>query len=311
MGSQYPVQQIQNFEQLLTKEYISKPEGSTVADLKKAVRKMGLNCFALHGLGINSLRQAEDPLILHVASAGQLETYNHWMLFLGIENGEAVVVDSESGKKRTPLDVLLARWDGIALVVFDNENPKTDYGRVETLSKLTYVVATLTTVSAAFLFLSFVNLDSALTLFGTSFLCIFGFQHFINDVGLGKTIKANLYVQTAISKGNFPLVTYRELAQEIQSSQTRLLLIDARDENSFGYGCIPGATNIPVFFDDAELTEALLGVPRSQNIVIYCQSSGCVYDETLGIRLAGMGFDKIRLYREGWSGWQNRRNGKK
>ena len=148
------------------------------------------------------------------------------------------------------------------------------------------------------------KLDSAWLVFLCSFFIIFGFQHFATDVGLGNSGNANLYVQTAISKGNFPLISHEELNMAVGKADSGILLVDARDEVSFSYGSIPGAKNISVFFDDSELIEALKDVERTRKVVIYCQSSKCTYDEKLGIKIAGLGFDRIRLYKEGWSHWK-------
>jgi Peptidase C39 family len=108
------------FETLLRPRYLSSWEGSSIKELRQAVIDAGAHAIALSGLGAESLRSARKPMVLHVASDGQLKRYNHWVVFCGMENEKALLLDAPNPMQLVPLSDILARWDGTALVVSDD-----------------------------------------------------------------------------------------------------------------------------------------------------------------------------------------------
>jgi len=85
-----------------------------------------------------------------------------------------------------------------------------------------------------------------------------------------------------------------------------VLLVDARHYADYARGHIPGAINIPVTLAVQERDKRLDGWPRSSRIVVYCQSSGCDYDERVASELLLDGFRDISLFHEGWQEWERR-----
>ncbi len=45
-------------------------------------------------------------------------SYQHWVLFLGVDSGNAKIQDGEGGSFPMPISELLSRWDGKAIAVF-------------------------------------------------------------------------------------------------------------------------------------------------------------------------------------------------
>jgi len=82
------------FETILRPRYISSRRGSSVEELQQAVIDAGAHAVALADLGAESLRAARHPMILHVATDGQLKQYDHWVLFCGMEKGNARLLDA-------------------------------------------------------------------------------------------------------------------------------------------------------------------------------------------------------------------------
>ena len=112
------------FVELVDTRFVGSRKGSTISELIAAAEFLGVNATPLHHLSEISLYNAVDPLILHFASYGQLEVYDHWVLFLGIEEDQAVILDAASGEFLVPVSEVLLRWDGIAIAIHAESRPK-------------------------------------------------------------------------------------------------------------------------------------------------------------------------------------------
>ncbi|MFQ5511598.1 MAG: rhodanese-like domain-containing protein [Candidatus Krumholzibacteriia bacterium] len=80
-------------------------------------------------------------------------------------------------------------------------------------------------------------------------------------------------------------------------------LLDARSEQEFAEGHLPGAINIPYDnFTDyyAELDDL---VPRDADVVTYCRSVTCELGEDLARELQLAGYERVIVYRGGWEEW--------
>jgi hypothetical protein len=85
------------FFELLTGEYVSSFAGSTTRDLLRAIEKLGCSGKPYQCLSSRSLEGSNYPMILHVSGRGALGTYQHWVLFLGLDSGSAIIQDGEGG----------------------------------------------------------------------------------------------------------------------------------------------------------------------------------------------------------------------
>ena len=108
------------FETLLRPRYMSSREGSSLKELRQAVIDASAYALSIEGLGAESLRTSLHPMILHLASDGQLNRYDHWVLFCGMQDGKARLLNAPNELEHVPLSYILARWDGTALVVSDD-----------------------------------------------------------------------------------------------------------------------------------------------------------------------------------------------
>lgn len=107
-----------NFEQLLDARYISSRRGSTLEDLSRAARKLGLEPRPLAGLNAAALRQLTCPAVLHVKAHPASQAYDHWTLFMGLDGDEAILYDGpHESPRRVRLARLVALWDGTALLL--------------------------------------------------------------------------------------------------------------------------------------------------------------------------------------------------
>jgi rhodanese-related sulfurtransferase len=82
------------------------------------------------------------------------------------------------------------------------------------------------------------------------------------------------------------------------------LFIDARGEDAFEEGHIPGAMNVP--YDQlVDYYESLTAsVATDRLIVVYCWSKTCDFSDSLASELVLMGYTNIVIFRGGWEEWQ-------
>lgn len=307
------------FESLLRPRYISSRQGSSIMELREAVIDAGAYAVALQGLGAESLRAARRPMVLHLASEGQLKSYNHWVLFCGMQNGQARLLDAPQPMETVPLADLLARWNGTALVVSDRPNGLTSAAVGARASHLSVILSALLVVylldyvlrsqrwryvgGAGGPMRSRVSLAlrqaTALTCCS---LVLVGALHGIEDVGFLRNPAAARYVAAAKVARFFPKLTYSEARRFLD--ERRGTIIDARFPMDYQGGHVRGAVNVPIDAPSAERQERLKGVRHDVPLLIYCQSSRCAYGELVATLLARDGFESISIYPGGWLEWQ-------
>ena len=66
------------------------------------------------------LRRLQSPTVLHVRGAFESSDYDHWILFMGIEDGKARIYDGSHAAELIDLGDLTARWDGTGLILSDS-----------------------------------------------------------------------------------------------------------------------------------------------------------------------------------------------
>ena len=107
------------FADFVSSKYVTSKFGSTIDDLKKAAEDHRAFALAESNLTASDLRDAPCPVVLHVADERRIGVYNHWVLYLGTEDGLVRVVDAPHELELMPFAELLARWDSIGLFVSD------------------------------------------------------------------------------------------------------------------------------------------------------------------------------------------------
>lgn len=81
------------------------------------------------------------------------------------------------------------------------------------------------------------------------------------------------------------------------------LVLDARAEELFAGGHVPGARNVPSAGSAAELPVELEGADRERTVVVYCEGGDCQSSLALAKRLHDEGFKDIRVFGGGWEAW--------
>lgn len=92
-------------------------------------------------------------------------------------------------------------------------------------------------------------------------------------------------------------------AKEIFDSG-KVLFVDARSPDNYADGHIPGAVSLPVGQFDDLIGSFLDRHSPDQPIVTYCSGRTCEDSHHLAELLSGLGFDNVRVFIDGFPGWE-------
>jgi rhodanese-related sulfurtransferase len=81
------------------------------------------------------------------------------------------------------------------------------------------------------------------------------------------------------------------------------IVLDARTEESFKRGHIPGARNLPAAEAMRTIPADLLGAAKNMILVVYCEGGDCLSSLGLARRLHDEGFRDLRVFGGGWAEW--------
>lgn len=296
-----------DFTTLVSQDFVSSPLGSTESDLVRCISSIGLNSTHYRGLGEAALYASKEPLILHVSSHGQLDVYDHWMLFLGVnESGDCRIVDSNGAIVNRPLAEVLARWDGVGLCVHSRPYPASPLARVEARSALWMILVAVSLV----LIIRELNINSPLVA-GCNSKAVLSLLFVLAIVVAAGTINLLRLSCTpvleflAIEAGarDLALVSRSELVELTNENNRAIRLVDSRFEADYSHGSIAGAINLPIDSTYKEIEARTKSWPRDSQIIVFCQSESCPFSDYVARRLVLNGFAKVSIYRGGWIEW--------
>lgn len=302
-----------DFRELAKHDYVGSNLGSSLDELKKAARDNGLCAAPVEKLNSRMLRRCQYPLILHVRSSVASPTYDHYELFLGERTGQARLFDAPGSLRSVPFRELAPCWDGSGLIV---STEPIDLAAVFAPARRRFMLYAACAVSAILALhgarrrLPQELLNTKARLFALSATQAGAFAvvallcgllyHFANDEGLLANANATASIQEA-HQGNFiPKVSERKVHKLLD---TDAIFIDARFARDYEAGHLEGAISVPVDANDAERCKATAHISKDARIVLYCQSAGCKFAETVAIKLKADGFSNVSIFRGGWAEW--------
>ncbi|MHC4397325.1 MAG: rhodanese-like domain-containing protein [Planctomycetota bacterium] len=281
------------YKDLLKAKYIGSKKGSSLAELKNAAEDNGMHAWSIGYLTSRVLRYSVYPIILHTKDSPDKKEYNHYELFLGVQDGKARLFDPPEPIRLVPFYELAPVWDGTGLIVSAKPIDLTAIFAPARNRFFLYmvtglaVIATLHWARRRWPLATLVNSRSKL--FGLSIIQTAGFgilallcgmvYHFANDEGFLAHANATTSIQQA-HLGNF-------IPKVSKNKVERLLGTDT------------------VFIDGYKATA---GIGKDAPIVIYCQSAGCKYAEKVTIKLKDDGFINISIFKGGWSEWKAKKD---
>ena len=103
---------------------------------------------------------------------------------------------------------------------------------------------------------------------------------------------------------NFKVITAEDLKAEMEKGKSRVLVVDARTEEEFGRGHIPGAINVPPSRFTA--IAGYLPMDKSVPLVFYCRGYSCTLSQSAATEALRAGYTNIRLFRGGFPEWSQK-----
>jgi rhodanese-related sulfurtransferase len=303
-----------NFTELLRAEYLDTGKGSTLSALQKAAEDAGLHTEILVKATTRMLRRCPYRAVLHVRGSDASKSQDHYVLYLGARQDRAKICDPPGPPHFVAFGELASRWGGNALVVSPeplNLRPMlarekarivmmgmagiVAIGIVRLAKRATSRVARLHAFRYR-LALSVVEVMALVV--GTLLVAVF--HHLAAEGGLLANPLGVLAIQSAHAADFVP---------KIRPAQARAIMdaggvfVDARFSRDFAAGHIAGALSVPVHAGDEERKQVMNNVRDDAKIVVYCQSAGCQFAETVAVKLREDGFSNLFILQGGWNRW--------
>lgn len=294
------------FDKLLAQEFVGSYRGSTVDQLQDAAARLGLTATAFEGLTIASLRSSEKPVILHVRRPGYGMPYSHWVLYAGTENGQARVLDPPGGVELIPFAELASYWDGIGIAI-SAEPLSSSEMRSSAWVESAGVFLGATLLLAAFRMVRLPNAWWKHVVAAIAIVAIGGLVglsgHFLCDDGFHRNEAAVGMVKGQHFEPQIAEMDIAEMKGAIESPG--VTIVDARVPEDYKYGHLPGAVSLPIASRPAERRAFANSLPSGGRVIVYCQSSGCRWADSVAADLCNRGFVNIAVYRGGWQDWES------
>ena len=308
-----------DFSRLVKPEYLGSRKGSSLGELKKAAEDNGLYAESVANLTTRELRHSPYPIILHVKSEANSKDYDHFELFLGNQDGKARLINPPE-LMTIPFHQLAPQWDGTGLIV---SSEPIDLGTVLAPSRKLFVIYAALGI-AVILMVHWLGrrwLPSVATidrqkllalstaqgagLAATALLCGM-LYHFANDEGFLAHADATASIQQAHLADFIPKVSKKNI-QRLLNTDT--VFIVARLTKDFQAAHLDGAISVPVDANDQQRRKALANVDKNAHIVVYCQSVGCKFAESVAIKLRDDGYSDVSIFKGGWQQWEAKKDG--
>jgi len=294
-------------ERLIDDRYVSSSLGSTLADLKEAADDSGVFALPMRGMTSGMLRDSQWPVLLHVRTGRRGSPFLHWIVYFGMEGDRAQIVDPPNAPETVSFAEILARWDGVGMIVSSEPVGRMRASRVAWLEQGIFAASSLTVLLVTFGAASCVvplrhrrGVVGSCAIVATAGACALLYHALAAEGFLGNR-NSVATVMTAHHAARLPELSLEEL--KLAMSQRSPIIIDARLGRDYARRHIPGAFSIPISTTSSERTRLLKGVPLDAEIIVYCQSTKCLWSDELGSDLVFRGFEHVSVYRGGYREW--------
>lgn len=294
---------------LIDEKYISSSLGSTLLDLKRAANDRNLHSLPMRGMTTGMLRDATSPVLLHVRTARRGSPFHHWIVYLGVENGHARIVDPPAGVELVSFADVASRWDGVGLVVSAHPISSWHVARIGWIEQCLVLLSAAIVLFLVFAFANELKLPWQVRKTSIGVVCILA-----SSAGVGLIYHASMAEGFARNPNSVASVMtahhathLNELTTEAVRSalERRAVIIDARAARAYTQDHIPTAISIPITLTYSQRTRAIANsVPRDAEIIVYCQSDKCAWSDELGSDLIFRGYKNVHIYRGGFREWK-------
>jgi rhodanese-related sulfurtransferase len=131
------------------------------------------------------------------------------------------------------------------------------------------------------------------------------FYHAFVKTGFLKNPAAIAEVTRRYYSVNIPEISRQEMQRFVLNGVASLF--DARYARDFNNGTIPRSKSLPINSSLTERQQALAGLSRNQQIVVYCQSNRCNYSDEVTQFLKFNGYHNVVIYRGGYHEWDTQK----
>jgi rhodanese-related sulfurtransferase len=305
-----------DLESLLQPEYVGSFQGSSDKELIVAAEKYGFHGKTYGNLTWQELQKSISPMILHVRSSYADQKFNHWVAFLGIEDNKARIIDVPHQLATIPFAELMAKWDGTAIVISDKpitesvfSTARTNYlwlvllllGGMLSIQHLFWNPSKEPSVAPTFFLRIKRGIFQTTFLLGSVFV-VAVLYHATSETGFLRNPTAVAEVTRRYYSVDIPEISLAEMQKIVGEKKTPIF--DARYIRDYKYGTIPGAKTLSINSSLEERQQQLQGISKEQQIVVFCQSSGCGYADEIAQFLKFNGYNRVVIYRGGYREWE-------
>jgi rhodanese-related sulfurtransferase len=297
---------------LMRPEYIGSVQGSSLAELKKAAEAHGLYARPVTHLTTRDLRGLSCPVILHIKSAPTKKRYDHYELFIGTRQGQALIYDPPAPAELSPFWTLAPRWDGSGLLISDKPirlstvfGPARRQFAVCTGIAAAIVLAArcgrrrlvgcLAAASRRQTLLLSLGQCTVLTLAAIS--CGFAY-HYINDEGFIARRQATTWIQEAYQANFIPKIGDRQARRLL--AEKNAVFVDPRPDYDFKTRHLKDSLNIPSYLTDNDRIKTMGQIDKKARIIVYCTDSTRRLADIVASRLLSDGFSNVMIYKGKW-----------
>ncbi|HYH67832.1 MAG TPA: rhodanese-like domain-containing protein [Urbifossiella sp.] len=283
--------------------YLSSPTGSTGADLCRAITDQGYTAQPLSDLSAQSLLALNQPAILHFRTVGSTD-YEHWVTFLGFEDGKFKVYDPPKSVVHLTEAELLSLWDGYAVVVSKDGMGALSRTGIRVPHVRLLLTAFLALVASAVLTRRGLSTGWAVYILLPA-ICVglTAVQLALPGSPVWNSDTVRLCVpQSPRYKAHPEIATAADLAEFARANPC--VLVDARPDHAYRLQRVPGAVSLPIGSSLAVYRALLDQHPADTTFVVFCQSKGCTWAEHVATGLRTFGVERVYVYRGGYNDYE-------
>ncbi|MCC6234762.1 MAG: rhodanese-like domain-containing protein [Verrucomicrobiales bacterium] len=131
-----------------------------------------------------------------------------------------------------------------------------------------------------------------------------------NPTSPGRAVEAGSVADRLKQRG-LAVVSFEEVVRYFEDprrEQERILFVDARKDERYSEGHIPGAYPLDHYYPDRYLPELLPACQLAEVIIVYCTGGACEDSEFAALLLkeAGVAADRLRVFLGGMEEWRAR-----
>jgi hypothetical protein len=301
------------FSDLLKPQYIGSKQGSSADELIRAAKDHNYFAVPIAHLSCTALAAARAPMILHVrANPGEPE-YNHWILFVGSEDGDAKIIDGRKAVMRLKYEELGALWDGLGIVVAaSSESEWPVYAALILDGGLYLVVMAIVAIGIQAVYRrlsrSGQRMDDRHRFLGSLLECEFVAAAGIALLAFAKGVPpagyfgATRVIQRVEDAHRVDLLSVTDSATSLsQQAAANGVIIDVRADRKQPIAGLPAGSDVRPIESNcaaAELDRLLKGLPLEQHLVVCCDRlKGCGSAQNVCDLLWSRGFRRIVIFR--------------